>query len=143
MEENKHIYFIQKAYDSLVGRYIRWPIRTNDIHNVTGVVSSGASTLVCSTIAAANTNLYLYIAKVSCTATPTLFSVMVDSATVALIDLRYDKIGHDLITDPDKNPICKVGAGSTIEIRNVYTTTGTYFAMMALKRVPTNAKINT
>ncbi len=137
------IYFIQKAYDALAGRYVRAPILSNDIQNVTGIVSSGASTLVCSTIAAANTGLYLYIAKVSCTATPSLFSVMVDSATVALIDQRYDKIGNDLITNPDTNPICKVDAGSTIQIRNVFGTTGTYFAMMTLKRVPNEDKINT
>jgi hypothetical protein len=56
MATKQRVWNVQQIYDPLTGDFLRWPIRTNDIHNVTGV--SNASTLVCSTIAAASTNLY-------------------------------------------------------------------------------------
>ena len=145
-EPDQKRWTIRQAYDALKGEFIR-EIRTNDIVSLSAQIKSG--TLVASTIAMTSYDLYPYIFRAECISTTDTLALIKNSSTIAILGSGMGAAGSlgsplpMIVTDPDRNPICRVAAGDTIKIKPGDGASGTYNATLIMKRVPINTKVNT
>ena len=140
-------WIIRQVYDALTGGELIREIRTNDIVTLSARITTGTG--VASTIGMSNYVMYPYIFRAECTSTQDSLVLMKNSSTIAILGSGEGAPGSNgsplpqLVTDPDRNPLCVVAAADTIKIVPLDGATGTYNATLIMKRVPVNTKVNT